>query len=102
MKTTPILLILVLSLFAACTGEPELPVEEIRFHVSGMYCDGCVKAVTVELERLDGLSDVQVSLEDSSVVFKAPQNKIPTNQQLSELMEELGYTAIFELTESTL
>lgn len=81
-----------------CSSQPEVPLEEVRFHVSGMYCEGCVLAVTVELERLDEVRDVRVTLEDSLIVFTVPQNRIPTNQHLSEIIEELGYTALFDPT----
>lgn len=85
-------------LITACSGDKEIniPVEEVKFTVSGMYCDGCVKAVEVELKRIDGLTDIVVSLDDSTVTFKAKQNKIPTNRELSDIVEELGYTAIFD------
>jgi copper chaperone len=32
------------------------------YHVTGMTCDHCARAVTVELEALDGVSEVTVDL----------------------------------------
>lgn len=61
-----------------------------------MYCEGCVLAVETELQQIDGVTDVQVTLADSTVRFKVAQNKIPTNRELSDLMNELGYVAIFD------
>ncbi len=85
-------------LFLSCTSEkqPEPELQEVSFHVSGMYCDGCVKAITVELQRIEGLSGVKVTLKDSLVVFNAAEENIPSKEKLSALMEELGYEAIFE------
>lgn len=81
----------------SCSSEPEqiIPVEQITFSIHGMYCEGCVKSVEVELSRLDGVSHIFVSLEDSTATFSVAQNKIPTNHELADLMSELGYEAKF-------
>jgi copper chaperone len=81
----------------SCSSEPEqiIPVEQITFSIQGMHCDGCAKSVEVELRKIDGVSDVSVSFDDSSATFSVAQNKIPTNQELAELMSELGFEAKF-------
>lgn len=82
-------------LLSACTApEPDSPAREIKFHVAGMYCDGCVTAITDHMSKLDGAMDVHVSLDDSLVTATFPGNKIPTETELSELMVLLGYTYI--------
>lgn len=86
---------LTIVLLAACTTpEPDAPAREIKFHVAGMYCDGCVSAITDHMGKLDGAMEIHVSLDDSLVTARFPGNKIPSSEELSELMELLGYTYI--------
>lgn len=84
-------------LFTGCTqNEPDLPVEEVSFHVAGMYCDGCVKSISDKMKKIDGATDVRVTLKDSLVVFNIPKNKIPADNELAEMLEELGYELVTE------
>jgi copper chaperone CopZ len=94
--------LLLLSFFVAfsCTKEiEEVPVQEVSFNVVGMYCDGCVKAIGDRMKKIDGATDVKVTLRDSLVVFNIPQNKVPTSEELSAMLVELGYEMVLE-TES--
>jgi copper chaperone len=81
----------------SCSSEPEqiIPVEQVTFSIQGMHCDGCAKSVELELSKIVGVSDVSVSFEDSSATFSVAQNEIPTNQELADLMTELGFEAKF-------
>jgi copper chaperone CopZ len=51
--------------------------ETMEFHVDGMTCAHCTNAVTEEVHRIDGVSDVAVDLEHHLVtvtgVELAPQ-----------------------------
>lgn len=42
----------------------------MKFHVEGMSCGGCVTAVRSAIEALDGVSSVDVSLEEQSAVVE--------------------------------
>ena len=90
-----LLLSLTILLLSACSApQSESPAREIKFNVAGMYCDGCVKAITDHMSKLDGASEVHVTLHDSLVSATFPENKIPSETELIELMELLGYTYI--------
>jgi hypothetical protein len=51
------------------------------------------------MKKIDGATDVKVTLRDSLVVFNIPQNKVPTSEELSAMLVELGYEMVLE-TES--
>jgi copper chaperone CopZ len=87
-----------LTLFAvvACTQTDEVEIRQIVFNVEGMYCAGCVGAITNEIQRIDGVSNVSVSLEDSLVVFNVPSNKMPSDESLRKTIEDLGYIVHFK------
>ena len=92
-----ILTILIALFLVGCTTEPQnVPKKEISFHVAGMYCDGCVTAITDRMSKLEGAEDVMVTLDDSLVVVKFPENKIPSDETLTTLIEELGYQIVLE------
>lgn len=82
-------------LFSACGSQSEPEKREVVFTVGGMYCESCVSAVTNEMNRIDGVSDVNVTLTDSTVVFSAPDNKMPDQERIKRSIEALGYTVHF-------
>ena len=62
------------------------------YSVAGMTCGHCVSAVTEELSRLDGVSDVAVDLNAGgvsavTVISAAP---LPTDQ-VAAAVDEAGY-----------
>lgn len=75
---------LVLSLFflsAACNSAPteatestDAPViqaaETITLSISGMDCDGCVKSVTEAIKGVEGVAEVEVSLDNHTAIIK--------------------------------
>ena len=59
--------------------------------VYGMMCEHCVKAVTMALDDIDGVTETEVSLENSSatVTFDATKTGI---DKFTEAIIEEGYT----------
>jgi len=97
-----LLIVLLVSWLFSCTSEVkdlpiDVPTEEVSFNVVGMYCDGCVKAIGERMKKIDGATDVTVTLKDSLVVFNIPGNKIPSDTELSAMLEELGYSLVTEI-----
>ena len=60
-----------------------------RFHVRGMTCDHCVRAVTEELEQLSGVTAVAVDLASGAVdvVSDAPLDV----DEVRAAVDEAGY-----------
>jgi len=82
-------------IFVGCSAtQTQEANREIRFNVAGMYCDGCVKAIDQRLNKLDGASNVSVTLQDSLVIATFPESKIPSDQELSKMLDEMGYTLV--------
>ena len=54
-----------------------------------MMCQHCVKHATEALEKIDGVSDVKVSLEDKNAVIHVNQNV--TDEQITNAIVEAGY-----------
>ena len=57
--------------------------------IEGMMCQHCVKHATEALEKIDGVSDVKVSLEDKNAVIHVNQNV--TDEQITNAIVEAGY-----------
>ena len=59
------------------------------YHVTGMTCDHCVRAVSDELTRLTGVTDVAVDLESgrATVTSETPLS----DDVVAAAIEEAGY-----------
>lgn len=55
-----------------------------------MDCDGCVKSVTEALKGVEGVAEVEVSLDDQTAVIKGGSLDI---MKLAAAVDEAGYGA---------
>lgn len=58
--------------------------------VNGMSCDHCKRSVTDALSGLEGVTDVEVDLEQKKVVVEHADGE-PTLARLGEKIEEIGF-----------
>ena len=65
--------------------------KNIRLTVTGMHCGGCVKSVTRVLEELEGVAQVNVSL-DGYADIQFDESKVSV-AQLIETIEDAGFDA---------
>ena len=65
--------------------------KNIRLTITGMHCGGCVKSVTRVLEELDGVEQVNVSL-DGYADIQFDESKVSV-AQLIETIEDAGFDA---------
>ncbi len=77
------------------TESTEAPVvqaaETITLSISGMDCDGCVKSVTEAIKGVEGVAEVEVSLENQTAVVKGGSLDI---MKLAAAVDEAGYGAM--------
>ncbi len=66
--------------------------EPIRFHVTGMHCDGCAKRVTKVLERLSDVRAADVSLEHETATVETDEPS-PNVRAMISAIESAGYEA---------
>ena len=60
--------------------------------IKGMNCQHCVMAVTKALNEIEGLSDIEVSLDKGEATFKEAQ---PVNPELiKEKVKKAGYEVV--------
>ncbi|MBN8208175.1 copper chaperone CopZ [Bacillus sp. NTK071] len=67
--------------------------EQATIHIKGMTCDHCKSAVRTALLELDGVSAVEVHLEDGHADVTFDSNQVPTSK-LKEAVEEQGYDVV--------
>ena len=60
--------------------------------IKGMGCQNCVKAVTEELTALEGVSKVNVSLENACAEVEYDESKVTTDKMIAAITE-LEYEA---------
>ncbi len=68
-------------------GERNTMKKELK--IEGMMCQNCVKHVTKALSELDGVTDVQVSLDDKNAI--AVMTQVIEDSVLSAAIENAGY-----------
>ncbi|BBW96992.1 copper chaperone CopZ [Geobacillus sp. FSL W8-0032] len=62
----------------------------ITLQVQGMTCGHCQAAVTNALQALDGVSRVEVHLQEGTVDVEYDETKVSV-EKLKEAIEEQGY-----------
>ncbi|MGJ7034636.1 copper chaperone CopZ [Anoxybacillus eryuanensis] len=62
----------------------------ITLQVQGMTCGHCKAAVTNALQQLDGVSRVEVHLQEGTVDVEYDETKVSVDK-LKEAIEEQGY-----------
>lgn len=62
------------------------------FRIAGMTCDHCVRAVTAEISKLDGVRDVRVDLASGEVdvTSEAPLD----SAAVQAAVDEAGYEVV--------
>ncbi len=65
---------------------------EQTFHVTGMTCDHCVRAVTQELTAIEGVDAVVVDLATGAVTVTSDAPLDPT--AVAEAVDEAGYDLV--------
>ena len=61
-----------------------------RIKIEGMMCDHCVNAVSKALKGIEGISEVNVRLEDKEAVVQGKASE----EILKETIEKEGYTVL--------
>lgn len=61
------------------------------YTVTGMTCEHCVKAVTDEVSRVDGIETVAVDLESGQVSVTGAGY---TDEQIAAAVDEAGYALV--------
>ena len=59
--------------------------------IEGMHCPNCVAAVKRELEALEGVTKVDVSLEDAQAIVEAEG---VTDETLQATIEDIGFDVV--------
>ncbi len=67
--------------------------EQTVLKIEGMTCDHCKSAVKTALKELEGVSDVEVNLEEgtANVSYDASSVSVPA---MNEAVEEQGYDIV--------
>jgi len=63
------------------------------FHVDGMTCEHCRRAVTKALAGLDGVQHARVDLSSSRAEVTFDEGRV-TEEQLAQAVEEAGYRLV--------
>ncbi|HWQ79857.1 MAG TPA: copper chaperone CopZ [Anaerovoracaceae bacterium] len=65
----------------------------VVLNVEGMSCSHCVKAVTSAVTALEGVSGVDVSLEEKTVTVDYDADQVSL-ESIKEAIEEEGYDVV--------
>ncbi|GLS24326.1 heavy-metal-associated domain-containing protein [Marinibactrum halimedae] len=63
----------------------------IDIEVNGLVCDFCARALEKVFGRNDSVQDVQVNLDEGKVSVILKPNKIISDDDLRELIQDSGY-----------
>ncbi|MFZ3139041.1 heavy-metal-associated domain-containing protein [Polaromonas sp.] len=68
--------------------------QSMTFDIHGMTCGGCVGGVQRALQKIDGVSDIQVSLHPGKAILKVDPLRVSA-LQIEATIAKLGYQANF-------
>jgi len=66
---------------------------KLTMHVEGMSCQHCVKRVKNAIHSIDGVTNVEVSLEQKSAIILFDESKVRIST-IEETVEEAGYHVV--------
>lgn len=69
--------------------------QEIVLNIEGMKCEGCSSRLTKLLENIDGITSVNVSLEDKRAELEIDENEISI-EEIKDEISEAGFEATEE------
>lgn len=64
-----------------------------EFNVEGMSCNHCVNAIKNALMKLDGINNVEISLEKKIVMVEYEEGKVDETL-IASTIEEQGYDVV--------
>lgn len=70
----------------------QLVMQKVKMPVDGMTCSACQSNVKKTIKSIEGVSDVEVSLEKKFAVFTYDPQKIKV-EQVQKAVNDKGYTA---------
>lgn len=62
----------------------------LKLTIDGMHCGGCVKRVTLALQRVEGVETVNVEVGSASVNYDEGKAK---QQEIVDAIDRIGFTA---------
>jgi len=76
------------------TKEPtkQAAIQKAKMPVDGMTCSACQSNVKKAIKSIDGVSEVEVSLEKKFAYFTFDPNKVKV-EQVQKAVNDKGYTA---------
>ncbi|KJS53765.1 hypothetical protein VM98_23275 [Streptomyces rubellomurinus subsp. indigoferus] len=77
------------------TGTAAAPAERAAFQVKGMTCGHCVTAVTAELKKIEGVTEVAVDLATGTVTVDSAASL--SDAEVGEAIDEAGYELVGRL-----
>ena len=90
MALAAILSLVVLSAGGALAGEQATASLDVKLSVKGMTCSGCAKSVQAVLEKVPGVTKVQVLLEKNEADVTYEKGKT-TPEDLVKAVQKAGY-----------
>ena len=67
--------------------------QTIVINIKGMTCMGCARSVKNVLERIPGVSDADVSLEDAQVTLQYDA-AVSGSEQFKQAIKDAGFEAV--------
>jgi mercuric ion binding protein len=81
---------LLLTLFIIAVSV-ELFAKDLTVHVKGMVCGFCAQGIEKKFKAMPEIENVQVSLENKTVVLKTKEGKDVSDDTINKILTDSGY-----------
>lgn len=65
----------------------------VKIQVDGLSCPFCAYGLDKNLKKIDGASEVFISVVKGYTTFQVPVEKLPAKKELTKIVEDAGFTA---------
>jgi len=97
MKKIKVTLTLMLAMIGMLVLSHEVVAQDtktyVRIDVDGLSCPFCAYGMEKNLKKVKGAKQVYISVQDGYTTFNVPKDKQPTEEALTKIVEDAGFTA---------
>ena len=65
----------------------------VKVEVDGLACPFCAYGLEKKLNKLEGIEDLYIELQDGTATFNIPSTKTPSEESLIKIVADAGFKA---------
>lgn len=72
-------------------GKLKEKISYVKVEIDGMACPFCAYGLEKKLNKLQGIEDLYIELQEGSATFNIPSTKTPSEERLTKIVADAGF-----------